>query len=130
MSNTYCQLHYHLVWSTKDRQPIIDNEFKENLYKYLAGGVKGEGGQLIEIGGVCDHVHLLVTLSPHYPVAKLVQKIKISSSKWVSQNIPRRHYYSWQEGYGAFSVSASNKAKVVQYIKNQEQHHLETIVSR
>ena len=90
---------------------------------YLAGGVQGEGGQLIEIGGVFDHVHLLVTLRPQYPISKLVQKVKISSSKWVSQNVSNRRHYSWQEGYGAFSVSTSHKDQVIKYIQNQEEHH-------
>ena len=124
MSHTYCQLYYHLVWSTKERQPIIKNEFKGDLYKYLGGAVRGKEGRLLEIGGVADHVHLLVALSSRFSIAEVVQQIKIGSSKWVSQNFFKQGSFAWQEGYGAFSVSESIRTQVTQYIQNQEQHHL------
>jgi len=123
MSHTYSQLYYHLVWSTNEREPIIHDSFKESLYEYLRGGIQQEGGLLLKMGGVADHVHLLVALEPHCSLAKFVQNIKISSSKWVSKNIPKCHNGFWQKGYGAFSVSSSQKLKVAKYIENQEYHH-------
>ncbi len=125
MSHTYFQLYYHLVWSTKERLPLIENDFKDDLYAYLGGTIRSKGGHLIQIGGMPDHIHLCVFLPSNVTIADIVRNAKISSTKWVHQTCskPKLGDFSWQEGYGAFSVSKSNCDTVVEYIQNQSKHH-------
>lgn len=124
MAHTYANLLYHIVFSTKNRLPLIHDSLRERLYEYMGGIVRGEGGSLMEAGGVPDHVHLLVRSKTDISVATLVKKIKGQSSKWVNDLPDRQESFHWQEGYGAFSVSASVVPKVQRYIRSQEEHHL------
>jgi len=115
MAGTYSQLHYHVIFSTKDRAPAIDPFWRERLWQYLGGIVRGEGGIPLRIGGVADHVHLLMTLLPKHDVSTIVQKLKAESSGWVHRVFPQAGMW-WQSGYGAFTVSHSGLADVERYI--------------
>lgn len=122
MATTFANLLYHVVFSTKDRMPLIRDEIRESLYEYMGGIIRGEGGVLLEIGGMPDHVHLLVKLKTDVTVALMVQKIKGKSSKWHNERLVRERF-AWQSGYGIFSVSASLMERVRRYIRSQEEHH-------
>jgi REP element-mobilizing transposase RayT len=121
--STYANLLYHVVFSTKGRLPLITEEVKEPLYEYMGGIIRGEGGILLEIGGVPDHVHLLAKFRTDIAVATMVKKIKGKSSKWRNDVGEQGERFQWQEGYGAFSVSESLVKKVRNYIRTQEEHH-------
>jgi len=117
MAHTYSQNLIHCVFSTKERQPLILPERQEQLWAYLFGISKNERLNLIAAGGTANHAHLLLALPPVVALAEAVQKIKGNSSRWMGTR------FSWQEGYGAFSVSASQLSTVKAYIKNQAGHH-------
>ena len=123
MANTFTNLLYHIVFSTKDRIPAIHGEMRERLYEYMGGIVRGERGVLLEIGGVPDHVHLLVKLKSDMAVAEMVRLVKSNSSKWLNELDGARAHFEWQTGYGAFSVSESQVRKLRSYIQTQESHH-------
>jgi putative transposase len=128
MAGTYTNLLYHLVFSTKERKELIKKEFQEELYKYIGGIVRGEGGVLLEIGGMPDHVHLLAKLKPTRAVSDILRQIKANSSKWLNDEHKRFRIrkFAWQEGYAAFSVSESQVWRVKKYIRGQEEHHKRT----
>ena len=121
--STFANLLYHVVFSTKGRLPLISEEVKEPLYEYMGGIIRGEGGILLEIGGMPDHVHLLAKFKTDIAVATMVKKIKGKSSKWRNDVRHQAERFQWQEGYGAFSVSESLVKKVRNYIRTQEEHH-------
>ena len=123
MPGTFTNLNYHLVFSTKRRQYLINSELRLRLYDYLGGIIRAEGGVLYQIGGMPDHVHLLVRGKPTNDIAGFLQKIKSSSSGWVHRTFSEHRNFQWQEGYGAFSVSYSQCQRVSSYIRNQERHH-------
>ena len=122
MPSTHLSLHYHLVFSTKDRRNLIDPEWRERLHSYLGGIIRSIGAVPGAIGGVGDHVHLLVGLRATHRLADVLRDLKSASSEWVHQEI-RVATFAWQEGYGAFTVSSSNLQTVIRYIRNQEAHH-------
>jgi len=122
MASTLTSLHYHLVFATKNREPLISREWSEKLYDYLGGSVRGLGGVSDRIGGMPDHVHLLVGLKATHCLSDFMRELKKASSKWIRENGHGRDF-QWQEGYGAFSVSYSAKEAVEDYIKRQEEHH-------
>ncbi len=121
MPSTHTSLHHHLVFSTKDRIPLIKKEWSEDLYGYLGGIVKNQGGIMLAIGGISDHVHLLIGLKASHRLDYFMRELKASSSGWVHRE--KDSQFAWQNGYGAFAVSASNLGKVEGYIRNQEEHH-------
>ncbi|MGM0587192.1 MAG: IS200/IS605 family transposase [Bacteroidota bacterium] len=123
MGSTFHKLCYHIVFSTKHRQPLLTEEIQKELYLYIGGIVKREDAWLLEIGGMPDHVHLLLQLKPIYSLSPIMQRIKGNSSRWVNQRFDLENRFSWQEGYRAFSVSESIISKVRNYIRNQEKHH-------
>ncbi len=122
MSSTYSSLHYHLVFSTKHREPWIDATWRPRLHDYLGGMVRGFGGQSLGVGGVSDHVHLLVNLKPTHCLSDFVRDLKKDATHWVRQNLESPSF-SWQEGYAAITVSPSGLTGVQNYIRNQEKHH-------
>lgn len=122
MASTHLSLHYHVVFSTKDRVPDIASAWRERLHAYLGGVVKNVGGVPEAIGGVADHVHLLIGLRATACLADVVRDVKAVSSRWVHDEIGVRTF-AWQEGYGAFTVSASQRGAVLEYIARQEEHH-------
>ena len=121
MSHTYTSNRIHLVFSTKNRARIISEELQPRLWAYISGIARNQGFEAIIVGGVHDHIHALLVLPPTMPLSKAVQFLKGSSSKWINENGDGN--FAWQEGYGAFSVSASQTDDLVRYIKNQAAHH-------
>jgi putative transposase len=117
MAHTYSSNFIHCIFSTKDRRPLIPADRMSGLYSYFAGIAQGEGFSLIAAGGAANHIHLLITLPPKVPLTTALQKLKGSSSRWMGSE------FSWQEGYGAFSVSPSQVPVVKKYIGKQEAHH-------
>ena len=122
MSSTHLNLHYHLIFSTKDRKPLIDLTWQDKLHSYLGGTLRTIGAKAIAIGGISDHVRLLIEFRATHRLADLLRESKSSSSKWVHQSIGVKDF-AWQDGYAAFTVSASLKEQVRHYITLQQQHH-------
>ncbi len=122
MPSTHLSLHVHLVFSTKHRQPFIANEWREQLHAFLGGTIRTAGCIPECIGGTANHIHLLIGIKATQTLADIVRDIKHASSKWVHQAIGLRSF-GWQDGYGAFSVSASQIPATKDYIRNQENHH-------
>jgi REP element-mobilizing transposase RayT len=120
---SYISSCFHCVFSTKERQPLIPPELQERLWPYLGGIARENQMTAIEIGGVADHVHILLSLPSTLSLAKALQLIKGGSSKWVHDTFPEHRLFGWQVKYGAFSVSVSQLDKTIQYIKNQVEHH-------
>ena len=120
MSHTFTKHHFHIVFSTKKRQKLIAKDIRPQLWSYMAGICRNTGILALAIGGIDDHVHLLVELKPDMTVAKAVNVLKSNSSSWMKRTVRR---FFWQEGYASFSVSASNIPAVKRYVLNQETHH-------
>jgi putative transposase len=124
MPDTYTKVRYHLVFSTKNRAPLITEEVREELYAYLGGILRGNGGILLVVGGMPDHVHLLAGWKASISLSKMMQLIKANSSKWMNERPDMTQgSFVWQAGYGAFSVSASKEPEVRRYILSREEHH-------
>ncbi len=123
MPSTYTNLLYHIVFSTKDRIPLITDNLQEELYKYIGGIIRGEGGIELEIGDTKDHIHILAKFKPALSVSDMLNKIKANSSKWANDHKMKYRKFGWQEGYAAFSVSESQVPAVREYIRKQEEHH-------
>ena len=123
MAGTYTNLLCHIIFSTKDREPRIESKLAPDLYAYIGGTVRNEGGRLIEAGGTTDHVHLLALLPPAVSVSDMLRKIKANSSNWMNEDNQQAPPFAWQAGYGAFAVSESAKNDVIAYIANQDEHH-------
>ena len=122
MPATHLSLHYHIVFSTKDRHPFIADEWRNRLHEYLGGLVRTAEGFPEAIGGTNDHIHLLAGLRATIALASFVQDIKQTSSHWIHETIGVKNF-AWQQGYGAFTVSVSNCDAVKEYITNQAEHH-------
>jgi len=122
MPNTYTNLLFHIVYSTKYRKPLIKPSWQDELYGYMGGIIRAEKGILLVAGGIEDHVHLLAKLPPTIAVSDMLRLIKANSSKW-AYGRPDVPYFEWQAGYAAFSVSESNVPSVRKYIGSQEEHH-------
>lgn len=120
---SYVGSYYHCVFSTKERRPLITPGLQERLWPYLGGIARQNEMKAIEIGGVADHVHILLSLPSTLSIAKAMQLIKGGSSKWVHESFPEHRLFGWQVKYGAFSVSVSQLDKTVQYIQRQAEHH-------
>jgi len=123
MAGTLTNLIYHIVFSTKNRAALIPKEFRSKLYAYIKGIIDHHGGILLEVGGISDHVHLLMKLRAGHSVSELVRLIKANSSKWANEKAIQRNLFAWQGGYGAFTVSASGIEPMRKYIRTQEEHH-------
>ena len=122
MSHSYSSNRIHLVFSPKNREKRISEELQTKLWPYMAGIARNHGFEAIKVGGIEDHMHALLILPPTIPLSKAIQTIKACSSKWLNETEAIKTF-AWQEGYGAFSVSASQTAEVIRYIENQASHH-------
>src|SRR5947208_16782664 len=122
MPSTYLSLHYHLVFGTKNREPSILPEWRARLHEYLGGTIRGLGGFSEGVGGVADHVHLLVGLKATHCLADVLRELKKAASVWVHQEIGLSSF-AWQDGYAAYTVNATARAAVQNYIAPQEEHH-------
>lgn len=123
MANTYTQIFLHVVFSVKGRQNLIQKIWRDELYKYICGIVNGKKQKIYDIGGVADHIHILVSIKPDITISDLVRDIKANSSKWINDKRFVVGKFKWQEGFGAFSYAKSQLDAVISYINNQEQHH-------
>ena len=122
MSDTYANLTVHLVFATKDRMPLMTRNVREHVFPYIGGVVKGQGCTTIAVGGMPDHIHIVTRLPTNLCVADFVRTVKANSSKKMNEHATSMKF-GWQRGYGAFSVSQSALSAVVQYVRNQDQHH-------
>jgi len=122
MPSTHLSLHYHLVFGTKNREPMIAPVWRGRLHAYLGGIIPEMSGVPEAVGRMADHVHLLVGRKATHQLSDVLRDLKRASSEWIHVNIPLPSF-TWQEGYGAFTVSASNREEVASYIARQEEHH-------
>jgi len=123
VSHSYVSNLMHCTFSTKGRSPSIDPDLESRLWPYVGGIARENRMKALAIGGTTDHLHALLSLPGMLSFAKAVQLIKGGSSKWINETFPRSKKFEWQEGYGAFSVSASQVPKTIVYINNQKEHH-------
>ena len=123
MANTYTQIHIQAVFAVQERNCIIREAWKDELYKYISGIVQNNGHRMLIINGMPDHIHLFFGMRPTQSLSELMQDIKGDSSKWINQKGFIKSHFSWQEGYGAFSYSKSSVDNVIDYVKNQAFHH-------
>ena len=126
MSHTFVNALLHCVFSTKGRRRLITADLQERLWPFLGGIAREQGFKALAIGGVEDHVHLLLSLPATLPIAKAIQLVKGTSSKWVHDTFPKHRDFAWQEGYGAFSVGISQVDATIKYIRSQAEHHRKT----
>ncbi|HEX7708291.1 MAG TPA: IS200/IS605 family transposase [Thermoanaerobaculia bacterium] len=122
MPSTHSSLHCHVIFSTKDRRPFLETEIRDRVFEFLGGCLRHHDAQPLGIGGVADHVHLLFGFKPTHSISDLIRDVKKPSSEWIQSDLGIRKF-SWQIGYGAFSVSKSAIPKVRRYITEQETHH-------
>ncbi|MEK7274074.1 MAG: transposase [Candidatus Desantisbacteria bacterium] len=123
MANTYTQIHIQAIFAVQNRDCIIDNLWKDELYKYIMGIIRNNQHKPLVINGMPDHVHVLFGMKASQSLSDLMQDIKANSSKWINEKRFLKCRFSWQEGFGAFSYSKSQIPKVISYINNQEEHH-------
>ena len=123
MPHSFPHILIHYVFSTKNRQPFLTEDIRPRVFNYMGGIARKNDIQPQIIGGVEDHVHMLVLLPKTLSIAKAIQLIKGGSSRWIHDEFPQLKHFAWQIGYGAFSVSLSNKEYVMNYIKRQKEHH-------
>lgn len=121
--HTFTSCYMHCVWSTKERRRLINPGLQERLWPYFGGIARANKMSAIEVGGVEDHVHILLSLPSTLAISKAVQLLKGNSSKWIHESFPEHRAFEWQEGYGAFSIGVSGVEATVDYIRRQEEHH-------
>ncbi len=123
MANTYSQSYFHLVFSPKNRQALIQRTWKNELEKYITGIIQNNKHKLLAIGSMPDHIHIFIGYYLNHCIPDLVEEIKTSSNKWINDNKLSRYKFEWQKGYGAFTHSHSQIDTIIKYVLNQEQHH-------
>jgi len=123
MANTYSQLFYHLVFSTKSRQKLINQEIEARVWSYIGGVARKHKITALQVGGIEDHIHAAVMARPIVAPFQIPQWLKGDSSKWINIEFPTISKFNWQDGYGIFSVSKSQVPEVIKYIENQREHH-------
>ena len=123
MANTYTSLHYHVIFSTKNRVKRINIEIEQRVWAYLGGIARKHGMTALQVGGIEDHIHALLIAPPTLSPSQIAQFLKGESSKWIHEEFSALHDFAWQDGYGAFTVSKSNLPEVVHYIQQQREHH-------
>jgi REP element-mobilizing transposase RayT len=123
MAHSYTNTLVHCVFSTKDRRKLMTADLQARLFPYLAGIAKTHGMTALAVGGVEDHVHLLLSIPSTMPVAKAIQLVKGGSSKWLHDTFPEFGSFAWQAGYGAFSIGIAQVERTKQYIQGQAAHH-------
>jgi putative transposase len=120
---SYTQILYHIVFATKGRQPVLVKESREKLFRYVWGVLKNKECHLYRVNGVEDHLHILSSVHPSVALADLVREIKVSTSGWIKEGKVFPDFDYWAEGYGAFTIGWNERDAVIEYIKNQEEHH-------
>jgi REP element-mobilizing transposase RayT len=123
MSGTYANLLCHVIFSTKNRYPLITNAIQNDLHAYMGGIIREREGIGLIVGGMPDHVHLLIKVKPKFALSDIIRDVKAASSKWINETKEGLHEFGWQDGFAAFTVSQSQVEIVRRYIENQEEHH-------
>lgn len=123
MSQSFTNLLYHIIFSTKNRRPIITIDQQPRLYEYIGGVVRGIGGISLGINGMEDHVHLVAKLRPDRALSDVLRELKSNATGWMHDVFPKLSDFSWQRGYAAFTVCQSNLKHVQRYLANQKEHH-------
>jgi len=123
MANTYSNLFYHIVFSTKGRTEWITPDIEERVWAYIGGIARKHDVIAVQVGGTDNHIDILVMAKPKFAPSQIVQSLKGDSSKWIHDTFPELKSLAWQDGFGVFSVSKSNVADVIDYIKDQRAHH-------
>ncbi|MFH1259245.1 MAG: IS200/IS605 family transposase [Elusimicrobiota bacterium] len=123
MSGSFLYIGIHFIFSTKNRVNIITSEIKDRLYSYIGGIIKSIKGIPIAINGMPDHIHVFCIVSREMTIADFMRIVKSNSSKWLNETFPVKPKFQWQDGYGSFSVTKSSENKIIEYVKNQEEHH-------
>jgi len=123
MSQSFTNLLYHLIFSTKDRRPIITLDYQPRLYDYIGGIIREVGGTSLGINGIEDHVHVVTKLRPDKALSDVLRVLKCNASGWMHDVFPSLAEFSWQRGYAAFTVSQSNVEEVSRYVAGQKEHH-------
>jgi|SRR6056297_1676584 len=123
MANTYSQITIHFIIAVQERASLLKKRYREELLKYMSGIIKNKGQKVLTINGVDDHMHILIGLSPAMAPSDLIRDIKNNSTKFINNKNWFTGKFKWQDGYGAFSYSKSQRPKIIQYIENQEKHH-------
>ena len=118
---TFSQIYIQVVFAVKGRQSLIPADLESDLYKYVAGIIENKGQKSLAVNGMRDHIHLFIGLNPDQKISDLVREVKKATNVWLNERMQSN--FSWQAGYGAFSYSKSNRDQVIQYIKNQKEHH-------
>jgi REP element-mobilizing transposase RayT len=121
--STYTQLLFQLVFSTKDRKPTLKDYNRDKLHHYFWGILKNKNCHLYRINSVDDHLHIVVSIHPSCSVSNLIKDLKVSSCKFIKENFLFPLFDGWQNGYGAFTYSIKEKNRLVEYVKNQKEHH-------
>ena len=124
MGNTYTQIHIQVVFAVRYRAALLAPEWRENLFKYMTAIIKEDGHKPLAVGGVDNHVHILLGFRPTQSLSAFVLKLKRNTSEWINKEGFTRNVFRWQEGFGAFSYSKSQIPGVIRYIMNQEAHHV------
>jgi len=123
MAHSFTNLLYHIVFATKNREPVLDSSLRPDLLAFLGSAIRDEGGIALIVNGVADHVHILAKLRPDIAVSDVLRMIKSRSSAWIHRKVPDLASFAWQTGFGVFSVSQSQVPNVQIYIERQEDHH-------
>lgn len=123
MPNTYTQLYIQFVFAVKNREALIENEWKGRLHAYITGIFQQNKHKMIQINSASDHIHIFVGLKPHQAISAIIQNVKTESSKWINAEKLSKKKFEWQKGFGAFSYSKKDIKNVINYIINQEEHH-------
>ncbi|REA57894.1 IS200/IS605 family transposase [Dyadobacter luteus] len=121
--NTYTQILYQIVFSTKNRERVLTENNRPQLFKYIYGLLKNKNCHLYRLNGVEDHIHILTGLHPSVSLSSLVKDIKIGTSLYIKENRLFAGFTYWQEGYGAFTYSVRDRDMLIEYVKNQVEHH-------
>lgn len=120
---TYTQIIYQVVFSTKQREQVLEKENRTELYKYIWGILKNHNCHVYRINGIEDHLHIVMHLHPSIALADLIKSIKIASSSFIEEKKLFKNFNGWQTGYGAFTYTINEKDRLIDYVKNQEHHH-------
>tara|TARA_R110002051_G_C8532493_1_gene469827 strand:+ start:35 stop:487 length:453 start_codon:yes stop_codon:yes gene_type:complete len=123
MGQSLVKNYVHIIFSTKNRQPFIKQEYEDELFKYLGGVCKALDCAPIQVGGYLDHIHILCLLNKNLTIVKLLEELKTDSSKWMKKRAVDLGNFYWQDGYGAFSVNPNQVETVKEYIQTQREHH-------
>lgn len=123
MANTYTQMHIQTIFAVSNRQSLISGKWELELYKYITGIIQNHGHKVLQINGTSDHIHIVFGMRSNQSLPNLMKNVKQDSLAWINKKGFINGRFSWQAGYGAFSYSKSDLPRVIEYIRNQKQHH-------